>query len=130
GTGRVRRREHRQLATGTLGALALLLVIGVVLPLGAARRSVSLPVAATPPPGPPPTVRVLKLTGVVDPFVAGYIEHGIEAAGSHGDAAVLLAIDTPGGLDSSMRGIVRAILAARVPVVCWTAPAGARAASA
>jgi membrane-bound serine protease (ClpP class) len=77
-----------------------------------------------------PTVRVLELHGAVDPFVAGYLERGIAAANQAGDAAVLLAIDTPGGLDSSMRAIVKAITGSRVPVVCWTGPAGARAASA
>ena len=77
-----------------------------------------------------PTVRVLELHGAVDPFVAGYLERGIAAANKAGDAAVLLTIDTPGGLDSSMRAIVKAITGSRVPVVCWTGPAGARAASA
>jgi membrane-bound serine protease (ClpP class) len=77
-----------------------------------------------------PTVRALQLHGAVDPFVAGYLERGIAAANQAGDAAVLLTIDTPGGLDSSMRAIVKAITGSRVPVVCWTGPAGARAASA
>jgi membrane-bound serine protease (ClpP class) len=77
-----------------------------------------------------PTVTALELEGAVDPFVAGYLADGIAAAGERGDDAVLLRIDTPGGLDSAMRTIVKAILASRVPVLCWTGPSGARAASA
>ncbi|HEU5002743.1 MAG TPA: NfeD family protein [Actinomycetota bacterium] len=74
-------------------------------------------------------VLTLNLTGVVDPFMATYIERGIAAAEAGHDPAVLITIDTPGGLDSSMRGIVHAILGSSVPVVCYTPP-GARAASA
>jgi membrane-bound serine protease (ClpP class) len=77
-----------------------------------------------------PTVRALELRGAVDPFIAGYLERGIAAANKDGDAAVLLTIDTPGGLESSMRAIVKAITGSRVPVICWIGPAGARAASA
>src|SRR6266511_3799953 len=77
-----------------------------------------------------PTVRALELHGAVDPFIARYLERGIATANKAGDAAVLLTIDTPGGLDSSMRAIVKAITGSRVPVICWTGPAGARAASA
>jgi membrane-bound serine protease (ClpP class) len=77
-----------------------------------------------------PTVRVLQLHGAVDPFVAGYLKKGIEAANRAGDRAVVISINTPGGLDSSMRAIVSAIGASRVPVLCWTGPSGARAASA
>jgi membrane-bound serine protease (ClpP class) len=72
----------------------------------------------------------LRLTGVVDPFVANYVEKGVKEANEAGNAAVLVTIDTPGGLDSSMRKIVKAILGSHVPVLCYTAPAGARAASA
>ena len=72
----------------------------------------------------------LRLDGVVDPFVANYLEGGIAAAGDEGAAAVLLTIDTPGGLDSSMRQITQAILNSAVPVVCFVSPEGARAASA
>lgn len=77
-----------------------------------------------------PQVLELKLTGVVDPFMASYVERGIAQAQRDGDRAVLITIDTPGGLDSSMREITQAILASRVPVICYTAPPGARAASA
>jgi membrane-bound serine protease (ClpP class) len=70
----------------------------------------------------------LSLDGVVDPFVADYLRNGIE--GVDEAAAVLLTIDTPGGLDSSMREIIKAIKASRIPVICYVAPEGARAASA
>jgi membrane-bound serine protease (ClpP class) len=70
---------------------------------------------------------VLPIDGVVDPFVADHVSHTIQTTDA---SAVLIEIDTPGGYDSSMREIVEAILNARVPVVCFVAPAGARAASA
>ena len=75
-----------------------------------------------------PKVLHLSLTGVVDPFIAAYIRAGIGDPG--GVSAVLLTIDTPGGLDSSMREIIKAIASADVPVVCYVSPQGARAASA
>ena len=67
----------------------------------------------------------LSLEGVVDPFVADYLRNGIEGASEA--AAVILTIDTPGGLDSSMREIVKAILNSKVPVICYVSPDGARA---
>lgn len=79
---------------------------------------------------PPPQVRQLQLEGVVDPFSADYVESGIDQANKAGDEAVLLTIDTPGGLDSSMRQITEAVLNSDVPVLCYVAPSGARAASA
>ncbi len=72
----------------------------------------------------------LRLDGVVDPFVADYVEEQIGRAEDQGAAAVVLTIDTPGGLDSSMRQITQAILSARVPVIGYVSPEGARAASA
>jgi len=77
-----------------------------------------------------PTVAELRLTGVVDPFMANYIRGGIQAADSEGATAVLITIDTPGGLDSSMREIIKSILGSRAPVICYVWPEGARAASA
>ncbi len=72
----------------------------------------------------------LHLNGVVDPFVADYLRGAIASANTDGAPAILLQIDTPGGLSSSMREITEAILGSRVPVICYVAPAGARAASA
>jgi membrane-bound serine protease (ClpP class) len=79
---------------------------------------------------PSKTILTMKLNGVVDPFMASYIERGIHTAESNGNVAVLITIDTPGGLDSSMRSIVQAILGSTLPVICYTSPSGARAASA
>jgi membrane-bound serine protease (ClpP class) len=73
---------------------------------------------------------VVSLTGTVDPLSARYVERGINTGGSEHAAAVLIRIDTPGGLSSSMRDIVQAVSKSSVPVVCWVGPTGARAASA
>ena len=72
----------------------------------------------------------LNLNGVVDPFEASYLSGAISDAASSDAAAVLLTIDTPGGLDSSMRKIIQSILNTDIPVICYVSPAGARAASA
>ena len=74
------------------------------------------------------TVIRLSLDGVVDPFMADYLRTEIEDA--DGAAAVLITIDTPGGLDSSMREIVQAIQGSSTPVIGYVSPSGARAASA
>ncbi|WP_435104694.1 NfeD family protein [Arhodomonas sp. AD133] len=76
------------------------------------------------------TVWQLDIKGPIGPVTATYVRDGIEAADREGVAAVILRVDTPGGLDNAMRTIVRAVLAARTPVVVWVAPSGARAASA
>ncbi|MEX2275874.1 MAG: nodulation protein NfeD [Actinomycetota bacterium] len=78
----------------------------------------------------PPQVLELELDGVVDPFVADYIRGGIGSAQDRGSDAVLITVDTPGGLDSAMREIVQSILTSRTPVLCYVSPQGARAASA
>lgn len=77
----------------------------------------------------PPVVRLI-LSGVVDPFSANYLTSQIDQAQEDGASAVLITIDTPGGLESSMRKITQSILASDIPVICYVSPDGARAASA
>ena len=73
---------------------------------------------------------LLEIDGAIGPATSHYVVHELERAQSNGSALVILQMDTPGGLDTSMRDIIRAILAARIPVVSYVAPPGARAASA
>src|SRR5690606_4383732 len=73
---------------------------------------------------------LLDVKGVIGPATADYVERGLRAAEERGAQAVILRMDTPGGLDISMRAIVQGILQARLPVVSYVAPSGARAASA
>jgi membrane-bound serine protease (ClpP class) len=73
---------------------------------------------------------VLELKGPIGPATARYLVRGIEGAAEAGAPLVVIETDTPGGLDSSMREIIRAILASPVPVATYVSPSGARAASA
>jgi len=73
---------------------------------------------------------LLELKGAVGPATADYITRSLDKARDRGAQLVILQIDTPGGLDTSMRTIIRDILASPVPVVSYVAPSGARAASA
>jgi membrane-bound serine protease (ClpP class) len=95
--------------------------------IGAALLVVGLSSAAAAQPSGDTVIR-LSLEGVVDPFVADYLRTEIEDA--EGAAAVLITMDTPGGLDSAMREIVQAIQASSTPVIGYVSPSGARAASA
>jgi membrane-bound serine protease (ClpP class) len=72
----------------------------------------------------------VELSGPIGPAMSRYIERSLADAGSQHSAVIILEMDTPGGLDTSMRDIIKAILASPVPVVAYVAPSGARAASA
>src|SRR5690242_10360043 len=73
---------------------------------------------------------VLEIDGAIGPPIADYIIRELNAARSGDARLVILRMNTPGGLDTSMRQIISAILASPVPVATYVAPNGARAASA
>jgi len=75
-------------------------------------------------------VHVLTWKGDVNPVMARYLDRGISTAERSKAAAVVIRLDTPGGLDSSMREIIQRIEAAKVAVIVYVSPAGGRAASA
>jgi membrane-bound serine protease (ClpP class) len=75
-------------------------------------------------------VEVVDLQGVIDPTLAAYLETRIDAAAEEGAEVVVVQLDTPGGLDLSMRDMVKRIVRSPVPVAVWVGPPGARAASA
>jgi membrane-bound serine protease (ClpP class) len=91
-------------------------VLGVLLSdaaVGASRRAV-----------------VIGLDGSIGPATASYVVRSLRESQQEDVAVVVLRLDTPGGLDSAMRAIIRAMLASPVPVLAYVAPSGARAASA
>ena len=73
---------------------------------------------------------VIALDGAIGPGSANYVVRSLNEAQRQDAAVVVLRMDTPGGLDSAMRDIIRAMLASPVPVLAYVAPSGARAASA
>jgi membrane-bound serine protease (ClpP class) len=117
--GDVRSHVHRSL-------------LGLVLAVAVAAVAVAA-VAVAPAGGQAPTggeAVSYELTGTIDPATAGWVSEALEDAEERGAALVIFRLDTPGGLDASMRDIVQAILRAPMPVVVHVAPDGARAASA
>jgi membrane-bound serine protease (ClpP class) len=100
----------------TLCLLAVALVAGLALTPGAAAKT--------------PHVRVVVLDADVDPVTADWVVDEIHSAAKAHDEAVVLELETPGGLLESMRKITQAELRSPVPIIAFVAPSGARAASA
>ncbi len=76
------------------------------------------------------TVWVTEAEGIIDPALAGYLVKTMERAADEGAAALIIELDTPGGLDTAMRDIIQAEIDSPIPIVFYVHPQGARAASA
>ncbi len=76
------------------------------------------------------TAALFEVKGIIGPAMSDYLVRGFAKAREQGATVIVLRIDTPGGLDTSMREIIREILASPIPVLSYVAPSGARAASA
>lgn len=77
-----------------------------------------------------PPVHVIEIKGVINPLTARYLERAVAEAEQAGAGALIVQLDTPGGLDTAMREMTQAMLGSRVPIIVYVAPSGARAASA
>ncbi len=107
----------RPVLPARLAAAALLALAALLAP------SPARPAAAA-------TVATLELDGVISPVTVRLVAGAIARARGEGAAALVILLDTPGGLERSMRSIVRDMLNAPIPVVVYVSPTGARAASA
>jgi membrane-bound serine protease (ClpP class) len=106
-----------------------LAAFAVVLALAASTRSYSAN-SAPKQAAPPPWVQLITIDGSINPAVASYIEDSLASAKADGASALVIELDTPGGLLTSAEKIVKDLLAAPVPVIVYVAPSGASAASA
>ncbi|MBD3219831.1 nodulation protein NfeD [bacterium] len=116
---------HRRWRLAMAATLALVGAVGVV------AQTASEPDTTTADPPPPvPRVHVVPYDGPITPVASDFLVDRLAEADAAGVEAVIIELDTPGGLDSSMRDIIKAMLASPVPVIVHVAPSGARAASA
>lgn len=76
------------------------------------------------------TINVIHVDGVISPVISEYIITAIELAEDENAVCLIIRMDTPGGLDKSMREIIKRMFSSRVPIIVFVAPQGSRAASA
>jgi membrane-bound serine protease (ClpP class) len=116
------RTADRRRALTALAALSLLAATAAAVP--------TTPPRAVPKAPPTRPVVVARLDCIIHPVAAQFVAKAVARADAAHAAALVLEIDTPGGLMSSMSDIIRSVLQARTPVVVWVGPQGSRAASA
>jgi membrane-bound serine protease (ClpP class) len=121
------RRGRGRFANGGLGALALL-VVGVRLVVSAV--SAAAPVSAADDAAPPAVVYIASVDAIIHPISAEYIVDALDTADAAGAGAIILTLETPGGLVDSTRTIITRMLSAKTPVIVYVGPGPARAASA
>lgn len=98
--------------------------------LGLAGRAATQPPPEAEPLAPPPALARIVVDGSINPAVAAFLDESIARAVREGAPALVVQLDTPGGLLQSARTIVKALLGAPLPVIVWVAPSGAGAGSA
>lgn len=113
--------RYRNLTRGGVGGRAIAIVVVLLFGISAPAPEFASPA---------PVVVWVNLDETVEPVTAEYVTRGISYANQIHASAVLLELSTPGGLDTSMREIISAIVASHVPVITYVAPSGQRAASA
>ncbi|HUN59084.1 MAG TPA: nodulation protein NfeD [Candidatus Binataceae bacterium] len=119
-------RVTRRVSVRNIGSLAgLIIAIGLALTSRARLYAEPSPAMSQ-----HPMVEVIDLDGVINPAAADFINDAIGRAVTNGASALVIELDTPGGLLTSARTIVKALLNAPVPIIVYVAPAGASAVSA
>jgi membrane-bound serine protease (ClpP class) len=121
---RIRTRPHLQ---NWIGARRIALFACALI---AALFLIPSPSQADKAPPAPQTVLHLKIDSEIEPILATYLDEGIDEAARRNASLILITVDTPGGLSSSMENIVQHILNSKVPVTVYVSPTGSRAASA